>query len=224
MSAEDTSKLEDSSQVVKDLVSVLRSMFARGMEPSYKSLKTAAPNHSPRDYSAALKLFREERLLADKWSDTAPPEIMEGARLIAAQAWAMASEHFSKQLEEARLAFNLEVDECRAARQASEERVLALEAELGKFRTELDSLRVEKAELERINAGLESGQTERDAAIDKLQAEKKLLEGQIDTLVGVLKKLKPSNGPDKGADSKTEDQGTGFSSKDSAEEESDLAG
>lgn len=187
MSAEESQQQEGISRVVLDLVSSLRTMFAKGIEPNYKNLQNASPHHSSRDYSAALRLYRDELDREGKWAETLPEEVADEGRSLAMQAWSLAREHFSAQLQNEKLKFNLELDECRAARQHSEEQVLALGSENERLKSAEEELCEDNCELKRTVQELEKDKTTRDVAIIKLQTENGLLKEQITKLYQLLK-------------------------------------
>ena len=83
--------------VVRELYEYICKLNAQGKNCTFKSLKEQMPNHSHRDYTLALDLFKDQQAFIENNAMPMPPELKSQVDSMVTLQWATLCQHFNDQ-------------------------------------------------------------------------------------------------------------------------------
>lgn len=182
-----------------EILEVARKLkLAEGKFPSRSELALAAPGHSNRDLNAALDALRDEGRQMSEALASMPPSLKDQAMQLLASSWDMLRS--KAEADQARLEKDARsaVSDARAARDAAEEGLEKLKAELSKSEDERRRLEADLADQEGENARLKDEAVKASIETAKLRQMVEDLRGEIDTLsrfkAGIVKLKEEADG------------------------------
>ena len=84
--------------VVRELYEYICKLNAQGKNCTFKSLKEQMPNHSHRDYTLALDLFKDQQAFIESNAMPMPPELKSQVDSMVTLQWATLCQHFNEQI------------------------------------------------------------------------------------------------------------------------------
>ena len=171
------------THVQGEILEVARKLkLAEGKFPSRSELALAAPGHSNRDLNAALDALRDEGRQMSESLASMPSSLKDEAMQLRASSWNLlrskAEADQARLEEDARSA----VSDARAARDAAEEGLERIKADLARSEEERRRLEASLAEQEGENARLKDEAVKASIETAKLRQMVEDLRSEIDTL------------------------------------------
>lgn len=155
--------------VVKELYECICQLSSQGKDFSLKSLKAQMPNHSYRDYTAALDVFKDEQAFIKKQSLPMPQELKTKVESMLALQWATLCKHFNEMKVELENQFNERLREARSVRDEAIDRNAALSAENLNLSKQLEEAQKTINELRAADEKYKKEITAKDLDIAKLK-------------------------------------------------------
>ena len=168
--------------VVRELYDCVCKLNAQGKNCTFKSLKEQMPNHSHRDYTLALDLFKDQQSFIESNAMPMPPELKSQVDSMVTLQWATLCQHFNELKKKLEKEFEERLKEARSARDDALDNNELLKRTNQELSSRLQEASKKNNELNVTNENFKEELNKKNFEIGKLQERVKAQETSIKDL------------------------------------------